>query len=75
MAFSPGFSAARRPQGRPRIFISHGRSDTILPIDVTSRRIVPALEDAGYAVTYKEFDGPHGVPENIAREAFTWFTR
>ena len=74
MAFSPGFSAARRPQGRPRIFISHGRSDTILPIDVTSRRLVPALEDAGYAVTYKEFDGPHGVPENIARQAFTWFT-
>ena len=48
---------------KPRIFISHGRSDTILPIDVTSRRIVPELEDAGYAVTYKEFDGPHAVPE------------
>ena len=74
LAFSPGFSAARRPQGRPRIFVSHGRSDTILPIDVTSRRLVPALEDAGYAVTYKEFDGPHGVPENVARQAFTWFT-
>jgi len=75
MAFSPGFSAARRPQGRPRIFISHGRSDNILPIDATSRRIVPALENAGYAVTYKEFDGPHAVPENIARDAFTWLTR
>lgn len=75
MAFSPGFSAARRPQGRPRIFISHGRSDDILPIDVTSRRIVRELEEAGYAMTYKEFDGPHAVPEAIAREAFTWFTK
>jgi phospholipase/carboxylesterase len=75
MAFSPGFNAARRPSGRPRIFISHGRADTILPIDVTSRRIVPELEDAGYAVTYKEFDGPHAVPEGIAEDAFKWFVR
>jgi len=75
IAFSPGFTASRRPQGRPRIFISHGKADDILPIDVTSRRIVPVLEDAGYAVTYKEFDGPHTVPETIAREAFTWLTR
>jgi predicted esterase len=75
IAFSPGFTVNRRPQGRPRIFISHGKADDILPIDVTSRRIVPRLEDAGYAVTYKEFDGPHTVPDDIAREAFTWFTR
>ena len=75
MAFSPGFIAARRPSGRPRIFISHGRSDTILPIDVTSRRIVPELEDSGYAVTYKEFDGPHAVPEGIAEDAFKWFVK
>ena len=75
LAFSPGFTAARRPTGRPRIFISHGRSDNILPIDATSRRIVPALEEGGYAVTYKEFDGRHAVPESIARDAFAWFTR
>ena len=75
LAFSPGFSAHRRPLGRPRIFISHGRSDEILPIDACSRRIVPMLEDAGYAVTYKEFDGPHTVPETIAQDAFKWFTR
>jgi phospholipase/carboxylesterase len=75
IAFSPGFSAHRRPQGRPRIFISHGRSDDVLPIDRTSRRLVPRLEDAGYAVTYKEFDGPHTVPEPIATEAFKWFLR
>ena len=75
MAFSPGFTANRRTQGRPRIFVSHGKVDEILPIDVCSRRIVPALEDAGYAVTYKEFDGPHTVPEAIAQDAFKWFVR
>jgi predicted esterase len=75
MAFSPGFIASRRPSGRPRIFISHGRSDTILPIDVTSRRIVPRLEDAGYAVTYREFDGTHAVLRDIAQDAFKWFAR
>ena len=75
MAFSPGFTVNRRPTGRPRIFISHGRSDEILPIEACSRRIVPALEDAGYTVTYKEFDGPHTVPDAIAREAFEWLAR
>jgi predicted esterase len=75
IAFSPGFTANRRRQGRPRIFISHGKADEILPIDVCSRRIVPQLEDAGYAVTYKEFDGPHTVPDPIAQEAFKWFVR
>jgi phospholipase/carboxylesterase len=75
LAFSPGFSVARRPQGRPRIFISHGKADQILPIDSTSRRLVPALEDAGYAVNYREFDGPHTVPPAIAQEAFNWFVR
>ena len=75
IAFSPGFTANRRPQGRPRIFVSHGKADEILPIDACSRRIVPALEDAGYAVTYQEFDGPHTVPETIAQDAFKWFVR
>ena len=75
VAFSPGFMATRRPQGKPRIFVSHGTRDQILPIDSTSRRIVPQLEDAGYPVTYREFDGPHAVPEPIARQAFAWFTK
>jgi len=74
LACSPGFVAPASARGRPRIFISHGTSDEILPIGVTSRRIVPRLEAGGYAVTYREFDGPHAVPQPIAHEAFTWFT-
>jgi predicted esterase len=46
-----------------------------LPIDLTSRRMVPRLRDAGYHVTYREFDGVHAVPTPIAREALEWLTR
>lgn len=72
MAFSPGFLIPGETHGKPGIFISHGTQDTILPIDRTSRRLVPALREAGYAVDYREFDGPHTVPENMADAAFTW---
>jgi phospholipase/carboxylesterase len=75
LAFSPGFIASRNPRGHPQIFVSHGRQDEILPIDSTSRRLVPALERAGYSVKYREFDGPHTAPPDIAQEGFTWFLR
>jgi phospholipase/carboxylesterase len=71
-AFSPGFWVGDQPRGRARFWVSHGRRDEILPIDSTSRRVVPALERAGYTVRYKEFDGPHTVPPAIAREALAW---
>ena len=75
LACSPGFIIKGGLSGKPRVFISHGKTDQILPIDSTSRRIVPALQRANYAVTYREFDGPHAVPPEIAREAFGWFVR
>jgi predicted esterase len=31
VAFSPGFVAAPEPDGRPRIFVTHGIADTVLP--------------------------------------------
>lgn len=72
IAFSPGFLVADTRHGRPAIFVSHGTQDEILPIATTSRRLVPSLREAGYAVQYREFDGPHTVPEPIARDAFAW---
>lgn len=74
LAFSPGFAAPPPPLGKPRIFISHGVRDTVLPIDRCSRRLVPALRRAGYDVTYHEFDGGHGVPPEVGRAAVSWFT-
>lgn len=66
-AFAPGFMAPERPRGKPRIFISHGIADRVLPIDSTSRRIVPLLRRAGYEVDYQEFAGGHEVPDGIGR--------
>ena len=74
LSFSPGFMDASRPEGKPRIFNSHGTNDRVLPIDRCSRRLVPDLQRRGYEVIYREFDGPHTVPYDIAREAVAWFT-
>ena len=71
-AFSPGFFVGNQRRGWPIFYVSHGRRDEILPFDSTSRRIVPALEEAGYSVRFKEFDGPHTVPPAVARDAFEW---
>jgi phospholipase/carboxylesterase len=57
----------------PHIYISHGTHDAVLPIERCSRRLVPILERAGYDVKYHEFDGPHTIPPDIAREAVEWF--
>jgi predicted esterase len=75
IAFSPGFVVASTTTGRPRIFVSHGIADPILPIDATSRRLVPELQSAGYDVTFREFEGGHTVPPEVADEGFAWWVR
>jgi predicted esterase len=72
IGFSPGFIAFGEQNGSPRLFISHGTRDSILPIGRTSRRGVPRLRAAGYSVKYREFEGDHEVPPRIAREAVDW---
>jgi phospholipase/carboxylesterase len=71
--FSPGFIAPAPRVGKPPVFISHGTIDPILPIDQCSRRIVPELKHDGYRVTYREFEGKHTLPPEIAAEAMRWF--
>lgn len=75
IAFSPGFVAPAEREGKPAVFISHGKRDEVLPIGPCSRTIVPRLQRAGYAVTYKEFDGPHTIPREIAQNAVDWFLK
>jgi phospholipase/carboxylesterase len=71
-AFSPGFVVDGSMHGRPRVFISHGIADQILPIDQCSRRIVAALKRRGYDVTFHEFNGGHEMPTDVVNEAMTW---
>ncbi len=71
-AFSPGFVVERVAHGKPRIFISHGTEDNILPIERCGRPIAAALKNDRYDVTFKEFEGGHEVPPDIAAQAMNW---
>jgi phospholipase/carboxylesterase len=73
IAFSPGFVVPGARHGKPPIFVSHGDDDAVLPIDRTSRALVPRLQRDGYQVEYAEFDGPHTVPADIQDRALRWF--
>ncbi len=72
LGFSPGFLTSDQRRGKPPLYITHGTRDTVLPIDLTSRRIVPSLRADGYNVTYQEFDGQHELSGQIG-ETFRWF--
>lgn len=73
LAFSPGFISPMTPRGEPKVFISHGTDDEILPIDPCSRRIVARLRAAAYSLHYEEFSGEHLIPPGIAETALDWF--
>jgi predicted esterase len=73
LAFSPGFVAASGIEGRPRVWVSHGTGDRVLPVDRCGRRVVHDLTGAGYDVTYEEFDGGHEVTPGLVTAALdTW---
>jgi phospholipase/carboxylesterase len=73
-AFSPGFVINGSAHGQPRFFITHGTLDQVLPIDQTSRQIVPLLRQLGYAVEYHEFEGGHGITPELLQQATTWLS-
>ena len=73
LAFSPGFVMPLGQNGQPRVFISHGTADSVLPINRCSRMIHPQLLRAGYEVFYREFSGGHTMPPKIVNEAVDWW--
>lgn len=72
VAFSPGFVAEVARRGSPRLFVSHGTHDEILPIESCGRRIVNDVRRLGYDVRFLEFDGGHAVPAEVAETAMDW---
>lgn len=74
VAFSPGYMSPSTRRGRPRIFVSHGTRDTVLPIERTGRPIVAQLKEQGYDVRFDVFDGPHTVPPETLQRATRWLT-
>ncbi|KAI9019747.1 putative serine esterase [Hyaloraphidium curvatum] len=73
LANSPGFAAPLSAVGRPRVFVSHGNNDKVLPIAQCSRRLVPVLKNNGYTVEYVEFHGGHEVPKWIVELMVEWW--
>lgn len=73
IAFSPGFVYTKEMIGKPKVFISHGTKDEILPIIPCSEQIVKELKKDGFEPEYVRFDGGHEIPKGIAEGAVTWF--
>jgi phospholipase/carboxylesterase len=62
----------RRP-GRPRTFISHGRSDSDLSF-AAADAFQQDLAAAGWPVTWAPFDGGHEIPVLVWRQFKRWVT-
>ena len=74
VAYSPGFlRVAGSVVGKPRIYVSHGTRDAVLPVTTSRDGIVPSLRSGGYDVTYNEFEGAHEVPSAVSESALNWF--
>jgi len=73
IAFSPGFAAPPVRHGRPRIYVSHGITDRVLPIARGSRILVPRLRREGYDVVYHELEGGHTLVADDVTRAWCWF--
>lgn len=61
MSFSAGFFHVPLRMGHPRIFLSHGHRDAIIDFRI-GRQIADRLIESGYDVTFRPFDGGHGIP-------------
>ena len=73
MALSPGGIVSRGQMGAPRIFVSHGTLDDVLPIARTGDPVVRQLRSAGYRVTYRRFRGGHEASAATSAAAIRWF--
>ena len=73
LAFSPGFFVGDRVLGHPRIYISHGRHDPVLPYDGCGSALASTLTTNGYDVRFDPFEGGHEVPlAQVAAAAYWW---
>ena len=70
---SAGFIVPGPVHGRPKVYLSHGRQDNILPIDQCGRRIAAQLTRQAYVLRFDEFDGGHMASPEIREAAVSWF--
>lgn len=75
IAFSPGFVYSQEIKGQPRLFISHGCKDDVLPIHRCSRRIIEQLNPRVFKIEYSIFPGKHEIPKHISEKAVSWLRK
>jgi phospholipase/carboxylesterase len=73
MALSPGGVIGGEQHGVPRVFVSHGTQDDVLPIGRAGDAVVRTLREAGYPVTYRRFRGGHEASPATSKAAVRWF--
>ena len=70
---SAGFMSVQKQAGAPRIFMSHGVNDEQIPIDRSARTHATLLREAGYDLTYMEYNGPHAYQPPVVALAVDFF--
>ncbi|GJE44767.1 alpha/beta hydrolase [Methylobacterium soli] len=70
---SAGFLSVHSQEGAPRIFMSHGTQDEQIPVGRSGRVHSAGLREAGYDVTYVEYDGPHAYQPPVIAKAVDFF--
>jgi predicted esterase len=70
---SAGFMSVHHQGGAPRIFMSHGLRDEQIPIDRSGRAHSSLLKQAGYDITYMEYNGPHAWQPPLVAMAVEFF--
>ena len=73
LAFSAGFMTVLHQEGAPFVFIAHGSKDEQTPVETAGRAHAALLKNAGYDVTYIEYDGPHKSRPHIVEAAVKYF--
>jgi predicted esterase len=72
IAHSPGFIISDAREGKPAVYVSHGRQDNVLPFDRCGAAIVARLEKEGYAPRFDVFDGGHAATPELRSAALAW---
>jgi phospholipase/carboxylesterase len=75
VASSPGGYAEAPRRGRPEIVITHGTGDPVIPFELSRDETVPKLRRMGYEVTFRPFEGGHGMPNAMVPEMLDWLGR
>jgi len=72
LGYSMGYLLDFAASGKPKVFMSHGTADPILPY-AGAVSIASTLRARGYDVNFVTHEGGHTIGLPVARQSFTWF--